>query len=285
VIVFLLLHLTGDPADLLLPAGGTQEDYAKVRHEMGFDRPIYVQYLDFAGRAVRGDFGISLRDRQPAMGLVLNRLPATLQLAGVALLISLLISIPIGICSALRPGGWLDQVATASVLLGQSIPTFWLGTMLILLIAAQLRLLPASGGGTAAHLVLPGLTLGIYIAPVVTRLLRSSLLEVLREDYIRTARGKGVAERAVVLRHALRNAALPVVTVLGLQIGTLLGGAVITEQVFAYPGMGRLAIQAIASRDVFVVQAFVVVMAVIIVTINLLVDLSYSFIDPRVQTG
>lgn len=221
----------------------------------------------------------------PALPLVLERLPATVELAAAALAVAVAVSVPLGIVAAVRRGSALDQASLVLSLVGQAFPVFFLGIVLIIVFAEDLRWLPASGRGTAAHLVLPAVTLAAFSIAIITRLLRASLLEVLSSDFIRTARGKGLAERVLLLRHALKNAALPVVTVIGLQTGALLGGAVITEEVFAYPGMGRLAIQAIANRDFAVVQAFVVLMAVVITGVNLLVDLLYVWLDPRVRIG
>ncbi|MCL4459706.1 MAG: ABC transporter permease [Chloroflexi bacterium] len=283
MIVFTLLYLTGDPAPLMLPMEATVQDIAEFRHRMGFDRPLYEQYFLFLSRVVHGDFGNSLRHGQPALQLVLDRLPATLELTLAALFISLLIAIPAGIISALKKDSVYDAGAMLMALTGQCMPSFWLGILLILIFAVGLRLLPASGRGGIDHLILPAITLGMATAAVKTRLLRSSLLEVLSKDYVRTARAKGLAEKVVLLRHALKNAAIPVVTVIGLQMGTLMGGAIITETVFAYPGMGLLAIQAIRNRDIPVVQAFVMVIAVVIILMNLLVDLFYTYLDPRVK--
>lgn len=283
VLVFFMIRLGGDPTVLFLPPETSAAEIARFRHQLGFDRPLIVQYFEFAGRALRGDFGQSLRYQQPAMQLVLERLPATLQLAGAALMLSALVGIPLGILAAVRRNSGLDRGSLVVSLMGQSLPTFWLGLMLILLFSEHLRWLPASGRGTWMHLVLPSIALAGYSTAIIMRLLRSSMLEVMQADYIRTARGKGLAEGAIIVRHALRNAAVPTLTVVALQVGALLGGAVITEEVFAYPGMGRLAIQAIANRDFAVVQAFVLFMAVVIVTINLAVDMAYVLIDPRLK--
>ncbi len=282
VIAFALTHLSGDPAALLLPPSATLDDIAIYRHAQGLDRPLPVQYADFLGHAVRGDFGTSIRLGEPALALVVGRLPATLELSAAALAIALVVSVPLGIAAAVRRGSALDQISLLLSLLGQAFPVFWLGIIFIIIFAEDLQWLPASGRGDVKHLVLPAVTLSLYTIAIVTRLLRSSLVDVLSADFIRTARGKGLSERAVLVGHALKNAALPVVTVVGLQAGTLLGGAVITEEVFAYPGMGRLALQAIANRDFTVVQAFVVVMALLITAINFGVDLLYARLDPRV---
>jgi ABC-type dipeptide/oligopeptide/nickel transport system permease component len=282
LIVFGLTHLSGDPAALLLGEEATRGDLEHLRRELGLDQPVHVQYARFLGNAIRGDFGTSIRHQQPALELVLERLPATLQLTGASLLFVLLVGIPLGVISALKKDSLLDLGAMLLALFGQSVPSFWLGIMLILIFAVGLRWLPASGRGGPEYLVLPGITLGVYTLAVVARLQRSSMLEVLRQDYVRSARAKGLAERSVVLRHVLKNAAIPVVTVLGLQLGALLGGAVITETVFSYPGMGRLAVQSIGARDFPVIQAFVITVAVMIVIANLFVDLLYAFLDPRI---
>lgn len=280
---FMLVHLTGDPAALLLPLDASQEDRDRFRAAMGLDRPLPVQYADFVVHAVRGDFGNSLRFQQPAMGLVVERLPATLALAAVSLALALLLGVPAGLVAGVKRNSLFDRIAMMLALAGQCVPAFWLGLMLILLFSVWLRLLPVSGGGTFAHLILPGLTLSFYTMALVARLLRSNMLEVMNSDYVRTARAKGLTERVVVLRHALKNAAIPVVTVVGLSAGYLLGGAVIVEQVFAYPGLGRLVYQSISNRDVAVVQAFVVLISLVVLVINLTVDLAYTFLDPRVR--
>lgn len=283
MIVFALLYLSGDPAALMLPIEASPQDVAEFRHQMGFDRPIQEQYLLFLGRAARGEFGNSLRHGGPALQLVVDRLPATLELTLMALFVSLLIAIPAGIVSAVKKDSVYDAGAMLMALAGQCIPSFWLGILLILVFSVGLRLLPVSGRGGIEHLILPAVTLGMATAAVKTRLLRSSLLEVLSKDYVRTARAKGLTDKAVLYRHVLKNAAIPVVTVIGLQMGTLMGGAIITETVFAYPGMGLLAIQAIRNRDIPVVQSFVMVIAIVITVMNLLVDLLYTYLDPRVK--
>ncbi|MBB3545333.1 MULTISPECIES: ABC transporter permease [unclassified Rhizobium] len=285
IAVFFLIRIGGDPSALFLPPEASAEEIARFRHLMGFDRSLGAQYLDFLGRALRGDFGMSLRYEQPAMQLVLDRVPATLELSGMALGLSLVVSIPLAIVAAAWRGSIADRASLLVSLIGQSFPAFWLAIMLILLFSETFHILPPSGRGGVRHLIMPAVVLATYSTAIITRLLRSSMIEVLQSDYIRTARGKGVSERRIVLKHALRNAAIPTLTVIGLQVGALLGGAVITEEVFAYPGIGRLAIQAISNRDFTVVQAFVLVMATAIVSINLLVDLSYGFLDPRLRKG
>jgi ABC-type dipeptide/oligopeptide/nickel transport system permease component len=282
-VVFYLLHLTGDPALLLLPPDATAEEIARFRSAMGFDDPLPVQYGRFLRGALAGDFGESLRHGQPAMGLILERLPATFELAGAAMIIAVGLAIPAGIVSAVRRNRPVDYLATVVALFGQSMPTFWLGIMLILTFAVHLQVLPSSGRGDLAHLILPALTLGLFTTARMMRLTRSGMLEVLGQDYIRTARAKGMGELPVVCKHALRNAAVPLLTIAGLELGTLLGGSVITETIFAWPGVGRLSVQAIYNRDYPVVQAAVFVLATTFVAVNLLVDVAYAYLDPRIR--
>jgi peptide/nickel transport system permease protein len=284
-IVFLVLRLSGDPVVLLLPVGATAAQVEEFRHELGFDRPVPVQYWEFLRRVSRGDFGTSLRSGHSALALVLERLPATGRLALGALLLAIVIGGTSGLLAAAYRGTGVELAAMGVALLGQAMPVFWLGVLLILVFGVQLNWLPTGGSETLRHMVLPMITLAAYSSASIARLLRSSLLEVLGQDYIRTARGKGLAAWTVLSKHAVRNALLPVVTILGLQAGTLLGGSVITETIFAWPGVGRLAIQAIQNRDYPVVQAAVTVVAVTFVLINLLVDAVYAYIDPRVRFG
>jgi len=282
-IVFGLLYLTGDPVSQLLPIEASPQDRDALRRELGFDQPLHIQYAKFLSRVAQGDFGSSLRYRRPAMDLVLERMPATIQLTLVALVISLVIAIPSGIISAIRRGTALDNISVAFALLGQCVPTFWLGLVLIVIFAVSFPLLPPSGSGSWEYLILPGVTLGVNSAAIIARLLRSSLLEVLSQDYVRTARAKGLNERGVIFHHALKNASIPVVTIVGLQVGVLLGGAIVTEYVFSYPGLGRLILEGISKRDFPIVQASVVLIASIVASINLLVDLLYVFLDPRIR--
>ncbi|HEY8414492.1 MAG TPA: ABC transporter permease [Thermaerobacter sp.] len=282
-LVFVVMRLAGDPTPLFLPVGATPEDIARVRHELGLDRPLLEQYLQFLGQALRGDFGQSLRYHQPALALVLERLPATLGVAGVALGLCLVVGVPLGVLAAVRRDSVWDLIASVLALFGQSMPTFWLATVLILGFALYWRLFPTSGGEGWQSWILPGVTLAAYSLALITRTVRSAMLEVLRQDFVRTARAKGLAERLVLFRHALRAAAIPVVTVTGLQASPLLGGAVVTEQVFGFPGMGQLAVQAVIARDFPVVQAFVMVSAVLVVLVNILVDIVYVLLDPRVS--
>jgi peptide/nickel transport system permease protein len=280
---FGVLFVTGDPALQMVGPDATAQQIEDLRHQMGFDRPWPIQYLDFMGKAVRGDFGVSIRNRQPAFDLVKERLPATLQLAGAALAIALIVALPVGIFSATRRNSTYDSLAMLGALLGQSVPVFWLGLMLVLVFGVNLRWLPISGYGEPQNLVLPALTLGTYSMARNARLVRSSMLEVLGLDFVRTARAKGLTSLAVVVRHALKNALLPVVTVVGLEFGVLLGGAIVTETIFAWPGVGRLMLNAIQGKDYPLVEAAVITLALVFVVLNLLVDLAYGYLDPRIR--
>ncbi len=277
------MRLSGDPAALMMPLDASDEDVARLRTALGFDRPWWVQYGDFFVRAVQGDFGTSIRHQQPAMEMVLGRLPATLQLMGMALGVALAIALPLGILSALYPNSFIDRFGVVVALVGQAIPNFFLGIVLIMFFSVQWQLLPSSGRGGLEHLVLPAITLGTASAAFINRLLRSSLREVLSTDYIRTARAKGRSWREVVVLHALRNAAIPVLTVIGLQVVQLVGGAIVTETVFAYPGAGLLLVQSLGNRDIPVIQAFVMMIAVVVTLVNLGVDLLYGLLDPRIS--
>ena len=282
-IVFALVFVAGDPAATLAPLEATPEQRAEFAHNMGLDRPIPVQYADFLAHAIRGDFGTSYGSREPAMGIVLERLPATLRLTGAAVLYALIVAIPLGLLAAMNHDGWIDVAARLFAFLGQSMPVFLLGMVLILVFGVSLHWLPSSGADSWKSLIMPAISVGSFSGAVLARLLRSSLLEVLGQEYIRTAYAKGLRGRVVLIRHALRNAALPFITMLGRQVGFLLSGAVVAETIFAYPGVGRLAVEAISRKDVPVIQAFVTVAAVIVVVANLLVDLAYTRIDPRIR--
>lgn len=282
-LVFVLLHLGGDPVDGLLPPGSSPEQRAAIGRAYGLDRPILEQYVRFLGRAGRGDLGDSWRQRRPALAAVLDRLPATLAITGVALLIALSVGGLLGLAAGSGPDGWLDRAVRGATLAGQAVPGFWLGTLVIFFFAVRLKWFPASGLDGPRSLVLPALTLAVYPAATLARLLRASLIETLGEDYVRTARGKGLGRRAVLLGHALRNAILPALAFVGFQAGFLLGGAVVVEAVFAYPGVGRLALGAVADRDIPLVQAFVVVLAALIVGLGLLVDALARWLDPRLR--
>ncbi len=284
VLVFVILRVVpGDPAKMLLPDGAPQSAVDELNRQLGLHEPLYVQYGLFLQSVFLGDFGQSFQYRAPALRVVVERLAATVQLALAALLITVGVGVSLGILAAVRRGTGYDYASTVLAVLGQSLPNFWLGIMLILLFGVALRWLPTSGFESWRHLILPAVTLAAFPMALVARLTRSSMLEILGRDFIRTGRAKGLAERAVILRHALRNAAVPLLTVLGLQIGTLLGGAVITESVFAWPGMGKLVVDAIFFRDFPVVQTVLILSATIFVVINLLVDLLYTVIDPRIR--
>ncbi len=283
LIVFALTYLGGDPARALLPLDTPVEDVEAFRHAAGFDQSLPLQYARFVARVVTGDFGTSLRYREPVLPLVLARLPLTLALALSGLAVALLVGVPLGISSALWPNTWLDIFARALMLLNQSVPNFWLAIVLILIFGVTLRWLPPSGLDDARSLLLPALTVGALPAAIIARVLRANLRDVLRRDYVRTARAKGLRDLRVVWRHALRNVLLPLTTIVALQLGTLLGGAIIAEAVFALPGLGRLSVQAISARDVPLIQAFVFVSATFIVLINLALDLVYARLDPRLH--
>jgi peptide/nickel transport system permease protein len=284
VLVFVILRvLPGDPARMLLPDGAPESAVAELNRQLGLREPLLVQYGLFLKSVAHGDFGQSFQYRAPALRVVLERLPATMQLTVAAMLVTITAGVSLGIGTAVRRGTRYDVAGTILAVLGQSLPNFWLGIMLILLFGVALRWLPTSGFAGWTSLVLPAVTLAAFPTALVARLTRSSMLEILNRDYIRTGRAKGLAERSVVLRHALRNAAIPVLTVIGLQIGALLGGAVITESVFAWPGMGKLIVDAIFFRDFPVVQTVLILSATVFVGINLLVDLLYTIIDPRIR--
>ena len=282
VVVFGLARATGDPLTLVLPMVATEEDFANARRYLGLDRPLYVQYLTFVGRAATGDFGTSIRSRRPVGGLLRERLPNSLALAAFSMAVSLLIAFPLGVLAAVRRGTALDSGAKVLATLGQSLPTFWVGIVLIEVVAGRLQWLPAGGSGSLAHYILPGFTLGWFVVAGLMRLLRSAMLEVLDAEYVTTARAKGASEVSVVWRHALRNALIPVVTFAGVYFAILVTSAIVVETVFAWPGMGRLAYEAITGRDFPVIQAVVLVTAAIVVAVNFAVDLLYAVIDPRI---
>jgi len=285
LVVFWVIRLSGDPVLLMLPADASQQDIQRLRELLGFDRPVPIQLWRFMERVATGDFGTSLRFQEPALALVLDRLPSTVLLALTALSVATVIALPLGVLSAVRRNSVWDHGAMAVALLGQSMPIFWTGIMLITIFAVALDLLPSSGSGTIPHLVLPAAALGFFSTGRMARLVRGGMIEVLGQDYVRTARAKGLTERRVLYRHALRNCLLPVITLLGLELGSTLGGAVVTEMVFAWPGVGRLIVSAIFARDYPLVQAAVFVVAAMLVVVNLVVDLLYAVIDPRVRYG
>jgi peptide/nickel transport system permease protein len=276
--VFGMVRLTGDPVLLFMPMDIQAKDVDEYRERLGFNDPLVVQYGRFLAGAVRGDFGESLRYRRDALGLVLERVPATLLLA-----LTLLVAVPLGILSAVRRNGLIDHLGTVLTVLGQATPGFWLGLMLIYLFAVQLRWLPTGGIGTVAHLVMPAIVLAAFYAARVARLTRSAVLDTLNEDYVLTARAKGLGETRVVGKHTLRNSAIPIVTLAGLEAGQLLGGAVVTETIFAWPGLGRLTVQALLNRDFPVVMAAVFFTSLVYTSMNLVVDLAYGWLDPRTR--
>jgi peptide/nickel transport system permease protein len=280
--VFFMARLGGDPVLLFLPTDIQAKDVEEFRRRLGFNDPLAVQYARFVGGALRGDFGESLRYRRDAMGLVLERLPATLLLAATAVGLTLVVAVPVGVLSAVRRNTLVDHLGTVVTVLGQAVPGFWLGLMLIYVFSVQLRWLPTGGTGTLAHLVMPSVVLAAFFSARIARLTRSALLDALGEDYVLTARAKGLGEARVIGKHTLRNSAIPIVTLAGLEIGQLLGGAVIAETIFAWPGLGRLAVQALLNRDFPVVLAAVFVTSVTYTLINFLVDLLYGWLDPRV---
>lgn len=282
-IVFVAARLTGDPAVLLLPVSATDADIARVREELGLDRPLIEQYFVYLADALRGDFGISFEHHRPAMEVVLERLPATFELAGSALLLGTIVGVITGLVAALSRGTLLELIAMGVALLGQATPIFWLGIVLILIFAVELQWLPAGGRGGFEHLILPAITLATFTTASIARLLRSSMIEVLKEDYIRTAWAKGLVPHTVYLRHAVRNALIPVITIIGILAGELFSGAVVTETIFSWPGVGRVIVQAIETKDFAVVQAGVTIVSVIFIGFNLLVDLLYGLIDPRIR--
>lgn len=284
-VVFVVTLLTGDPVRALLGEAATEADIQAYRAQLHLDKPLPIQYVMFLTRAVRLDFGDSLRYREPALDLVLERLPATLSLGGAALFVLLLFALPAGLLSAMKHGTLWDSLIQSVVLFMQSVPVFLSGVLLILLLGVHWQVLPTSGYGTLQHLVMPAATLGMYSAVRVARMLRASMLEVLDQHYVRTARAKGLPERAVSLKHALRNALIPVITLVGMETGMLLGASVVTETVFAWPGIGQLLVNAIYSRDFPLVQGAVLLIAFMFLIINLAVDLVYAVIDPRIRYG
>ncbi len=282
-IVFVVMRLSGDPVTLLLPPDANKADYDRISHQLGLDQPLWVQYGIFMGNLTHLDFGNSIHMRQPAFQVAAERLPATVELAVAAFVLAVVVAIPIGVLAAMKPYSVWDNLAMFFALVGQSAPTFFIGILLILTFSLRFDMFPTSGRGGLDHLVLPAITLAAYAMASIARLTRSAMLEVIRKDYIRTARAKGLAETLILVRHALKNAAIPVVTIMGIQLGALLGGAVVTETVFSWPGIGRLAIQSIYNRDYSVVQATVFLTAFWFVVINFAVDMVYGFLDPRIR--
>ncbi len=283
VVVFVLARATGDPLQLILPMSASEEDYANARQYLGLDRSYVEQYLSFVGKALTGDFGNSLRARRPVIELIQDRLPNSLKLAAFAMTVSLLMAFPLGVLAAVRKGTAIDRAAQVIAVLGQSLPTFWVAIVLIEVVAGRLQWLPAAGSERLASYVLPGFTLGWFVVAGMMRLLRSGMLEVLDSEYVKLARVKGVAEHRVVWLHALKNALIPVVTFAGIYFSILVTTAIVVETVFAWPGLGRLAYEAITSRDFPVIQAVVLTTAAIVALVNLSVDCLYAFIDPRIR--
>lgn len=282
-IVFIVMHLSGDPTLLLVPQGASTEMINELRHQLGFDQPLWVQYLDYLKGLARFDFGMSVVQRVPAIDIVASRLPYTVMLAAGALLVAIGIGIPAGVVMATRRGGWLEKILTAIVITGQSVPTFLSGILLIFVFAVTLRWLPASGVGGLSALVMPSIALGALSMSTFARMARISVIDELGKDYVRAGRARGLSLGAVVFRHVLRNASIPVITIAALEIGNLLAGAVIVETVFAWPGIGQLAIQSIQSRDFLVVQVIVLLISFVYVLTSVLADFVYVLVDPRIR--
>lgn len=282
-VVFVLVYLAGDPVALMLPEDASEADREALRTALGLNEPFLYQYFHFIGDLIQGNFGTSFRYHQEALPLVLERLPATFELAAASMLIAIIIAIPLGIFSAQKRNSFVDLFITGGSVLGKAMPSFWLGIMLILMLAVNNQIFPVSGRGTWAHLILPAITLGTGVAAEMTRLVRSSMLDILNQDYIRTAKSKGVSDTLVVYKHAFRNSLIPVVTITSLQVTHLVSGALITETVFSWPGLGQLLVQAVNGRDMAVVQAAVFVIAILVILINLITDLIYRLLDPRIN--
>ena len=290
----MIYAVPGDPVAVIVGENGTPEQMQAVRERLGLDRPVLVQYFSWLGNALQGDLGVSIQNREPVRDLIAQRIPATVQLGIAATIVGLLLGIPVAVISALRPNSWIDRSLSGWSALALGVPTFWLGILLILLFAVYLRWLPAastyvsffeSPWQATVNLLLPALTLGIYVSGIFARFLRASLLGELKSDYVRTARSKGLRERDVVGRHVMRNALLPFVTIVGLMMANFIGGTVVTESVFTYPGLGRLLIQAIGTRDYPLIQGCILFILLVFVLINLLVDVLYAYIDPRIDYG
>jgi ABC-type dipeptide/oligopeptide/nickel transport system permease component len=284
-IVFVLLHVSGDPASLLVTQDATRQDIERMRHAYGLDRPLTVQYARFIGRVAHGDLGYSYRQGLPVTELIADHIGATFKLALASLAVAIVFGVALGMTAAVRRGSAIDTAAMTVAVLGTSMPSFWLGLLFIIVFGVKLGWLPVSGYGSLDHLVMPAFVLGGFYAAQVGRLTRASLLEVLAQDYIRTGRAKGLRARVVLFKHALRNAALPVLTVLGLSFGQMLGGAIVVESIFAWPGMGRLAVQAVLGRDFPVVQGVAIVGAAVFLAVNMAVDLVYGWVDPRLRSA
>ncbi|MFD2630053.1 ABC transporter permease [Oceanobacillus kapialis] len=282
-VVFFLIRISGDPTTLFLPPDAPKEQIEEYKELLGYNRPLIVQYGDFMFHAIQGDFGESLRSQEDALGIVISRIPATFQLAISALLIALVIAIPLGVLSAYKRNTVFDKVGVALTVVGQAIPSFWLGLILIYFFAAQFKLLPSGGGGTPIHLILPTLTLAAYSVARFTRFTRSAMLDVLRKDYIRTSKASGVPTFRLIMRYALRNSLIPIITLVALDLGVLLGGAVITEVVFSWPGVGRLLMQSLMNRDFPIVLAGVFIIALIYALVNFIADVLYAYVNPQIR--
>lgn len=285
-IVFLMLRLLpGDPARVIAGLLATEEDVEKIRHQLGLDQPVHVQYITFFARLIQLDLGISARSSQPVIKEVLARLPYTVELAMIAITLAVVVGVLAGVVAATHHNSKIDYLVSAFSLFGVSMPVYWLGLMLIVVFAINLRMLPAAGAEGPTSVILPAITLASYVVGLIARMTRSSMLEVLRQDYVQTARAKGLSERVVLYGHALRNALLPVITVVGLQFGTLLGGAVLTETVFGWPGIGQLLVDSIFARDYPVVQGITLTFSSLFILVNLSVDVLYAYVDPRIHYG
>jgi peptide/nickel transport system permease protein len=283
LLFFMLRMLPGDPAQVLAGQMATPEEIENIRHQLGLDRPIYEQYAVYLSRLVRLDLGRSARTQNPVIDEIWARLPNTLLLASVAITLACLFGIPAGIISAVRPYSWVDYLVTLSALFGISMPVFWLGLMLVVLFSIMLKWLPAGGTGSWQHVILPSITLAAFVVAFIARMTRSTLIETLSQDFTTTARSKGLPEKVVIVKHALRNALIPIITVVGLQFGLLLGGAVLTETVFAWPGLGRLIVDSILARDYPMIQGAILIFGLLYVFVNLTIDLVYAFVDPRIR--
>ena len=283
LVIFVVQRLSGDPVALLLPMDATEADFAAMRTALGLDRPLPTQFVFFLLDAIKGDFGHSYQWNQPAIDLILDRLPATLELALAGLIVAMLFAIPLGVLSAVYRGGLVDRGAKIFAMLGQAVPSFWVGLLLIMFLAVELQWFPAFGRGSWAHLVLPAIALGWYPVAAMTRTLRSSMIDILDSDYVRMERAIGLKERSIVWRYALRNAAVPLATMVGVYFANMLSGAFVVEVVFAWPGIGRATVEAVLARVFPIVQAGVIFASIIFVSVNLIVDLSYGLIDPRIR--
>jgi peptide/nickel transport system permease protein len=283
LLFFMLRMLPGDPAQVLAGQMATPEEIENIRHQLGLDRPIYEQYAAYLSRLARLDLGRSARTQNPVLDEIWARLPNTLLLAVVAIGLACILGIPAGIISAVRPYSWIDYVVTISALFGMSMPVFWLGLMLVVVFSIILKWLPAGGTGSWQHVVLPSITLAAFVVAFIARMTRSTMIETLSQDFTTTARSKGLQERVVVIKHALKNAMIPIITVVGLQFGLLLGGAVLTETVFAWPGLGRLIVDSILARDYPVIQGAILIFGLLYIMVNLVVDMIYALVDPRIR--